>query len=87
MVKTQIMVPDDLYRKAKTIANNKEWSLAEVFRRGLEYMAEVHGHSPDEDWAMPTIACGKGKKLSAKKLQAAIEADQEDYLLDKLQRK
>ena len=36
MIKTQIQLPDELYRAAKALAARKEWSLAEVVRRGLE---------------------------------------------------
>lgn len=39
MIKTQVQLPDQLYYKAKAIAEQREWSLAEVVRRGLEYMA------------------------------------------------
>ena len=31
MVKTQIQIPDDLYRDLKRLAKRKEWSLAETF--------------------------------------------------------
>lgn len=36
MVKTQIQLSDEMYRAAKDLAARKEWSLAEVVRRGLE---------------------------------------------------
>jgi hypothetical protein len=39
MIKTQIQLPDALYHKAKAIAEQREWSLAEVVRRGIEHMA------------------------------------------------
>ena len=39
MIKTQVQLPDQLYYKAKAIAEQREWSLAEVVRRGIEYMA------------------------------------------------
>ncbi|MFC7337999.1 hypothetical protein ACFQY0_12475 [Haloferula chungangensis] len=41
MIKTQVQIPDELYRKAKQIAKEREWSLAEVMRRGLEYMTQA----------------------------------------------
>jgi len=56
MIKTQITVPDELYNKAKEIAKNREWSLAEVFRRGLEYMARTHPIPVDQDaWQIPDL--------------------------------
>jgi hypothetical protein len=55
MIKTQVQIPDELFRKAKAVAATKEWSFAEVVRRGLEYMTSVN--QPDrvsgEDWSLP----------------------------------
>jgi len=42
MVKTQVQLPDALYKEAKRIAREREISLAEVIRRGIEYMAQVY---------------------------------------------
>ncbi len=42
MVKTQVQLPDELYKEAKRIAREREMSLAEVMRRGIEYMARVY---------------------------------------------
>ena len=38
MVKTQIQIPDDLYRRVKRLAEAQEWSLAETLRRGAELL-------------------------------------------------
>ncbi len=42
MVKTQVQIPDELYHRAKQVAADKEWSFAEVVRRGLEYITRVN---------------------------------------------
>jgi hypothetical protein len=42
MIKTQIQLPDRLYREAKRVAEERELSLAEVLRRGVEYIARVY---------------------------------------------
>ncbi len=42
MIKTQVQIPDDLYKEAKRVAREREMSLAEVMRRGLEYMTQVY---------------------------------------------
>lgn len=42
MIKTQVQLPDELYRTAKAIAEQREWSFAEVVRRGLEHMAMAY---------------------------------------------
>lgn len=48
MVKTQIQIPDRLYRKAKAIAAAREISFAEVVRRGMEYVTTVYGEAEPE---------------------------------------
>ena len=41
MIRTQIQLPDALYRRAKELAEQREISLAELVRRGLEYLTSV----------------------------------------------
>jgi len=49
MTRTQVQLPDRLYRRARDLAQRQEISLAELVRRGLEYMLSV---SP-EDTSLP----------------------------------
>lgn len=42
MIKTQIQLPDDLYRALKRLAEAKEWSLAETLRRAAEQFLARH---------------------------------------------
>jgi len=42
MVRTQVQLPDELYRDAKRIAEEHEMTLAEVVRRGLEHMVRIY---------------------------------------------
>lgn len=42
MIKTQVQLPEGLYREAKRVAREREISLAEVMRRGLEYVVRVY---------------------------------------------
>jgi hypothetical protein len=42
MVKTQVQIPDHLYKEAKRISDEYEMSFAEVVRRGLEKIAVVY---------------------------------------------
>ena len=56
MIKTQIQLPDELYRTAKAIAEQREWSLAEVMRRGLEYMAVAYPlRTTEKPWELPVL--------------------------------
>jgi hypothetical protein len=56
MVKTQIQLPEELYGIAKAIAKQRQWSLAEVIRRGVEYMSILYPLSPNaSDWKLPVL--------------------------------
>lgn len=56
MIKTQVQLPDELYHKAKAIAEQREWSLAEVVRRGLEYMALLYPvREAQGGWEIPVL--------------------------------
>ena len=45
MIKTQVQIPDELFEKAKQVVASKEWSFAEIVRRGLEQMVLRHPES------------------------------------------
>ncbi len=55
MVKTQVQIPDALYREAKRIAAESEMSFAEVVRRGLEEIILHHppGRRRQDEWEPP----------------------------------
>jgi len=55
MIKTQVQLPDELYRRAKLVAKQNEWSLAETVRRGLEYITTVRPPHPgaSQPWKLP----------------------------------
>lgn len=60
MIRTQIQLPDELYRRAKQVAEQREISLAEMARRGLElFLARFpRSESAPEAWRMPCIDGG-----------------------------
>jgi hypothetical protein len=55
MKRTQIQIPDQLYALARDVAAQKEISMAELVRRGLEYMIAVtHGAAKEQqEWELP----------------------------------
>lgn len=53
MTRTQIQLPDDIYARAKKVAAMREISLAELARRGLEYILSVYAPEPTNDWGLP----------------------------------
>jgi hypothetical protein len=60
MTRTQIQLPDDLYRRAKTFAAARELSLAEITRRGLELFLERYPETPPpaDRWTLPKVNGG-----------------------------
>lgn len=59
MIKTQVQIPDDLFRRAKAVAAEREWSFAEVVRRGLEYMTLAYPvHEKPVEWEIPVLKEG-----------------------------
>ena len=54
MVRTQIQLPDALYDEVKRVAREREMSLAEVVRRGVEYITRAYpAVGSDRSWAPP----------------------------------
>jgi hypothetical protein len=55
MVRTQIQLPDDVYRELKALAEAKEWSLAEAVRRGVELLLRSYpaDPTPKAAWSLP----------------------------------
>ncbi len=54
MVKTQIQLPDVLYRDIKRLAASREWSLAETMRRAAEqFLARHRVLTPPSPWRPP----------------------------------
>jgi len=74
MVKTQVQIPDHLYREAKRIAGEYEMSLAEVVRRGLE--ALVPAYPPRKalgNWQPPRPRRLGWKGLASEQLKDAAQ--------------
>lgn len=42
MIRTQVQLPEPLYRKVQRVAREKNWSIAEVVRRGAEAVARSY---------------------------------------------
>jgi hypothetical protein len=78
MIKTQVQLPDELYFKAKAIAEQREWSLAEVVRRGIEYMALAYPvRTSAKPWALPVLKSGDFRaEFDQLDLKALAERDE-----------
>lgn len=77
MTRTQIQLPDELYQRAKTFAAQRELSLAEVTRRGLELFLDRFPSSKPQPgaWLLPCVD-GGGIKVALDTLRGIV-ADEE----------
>jgi len=55
MIRTQIQLPDETFVRAKKVCESREISLAELARRGIEYILSVYALDPNtkEEWRPP----------------------------------
>jgi hypothetical protein len=83
MTKTQIQVPEELFRELRSFAKQREWSLAETFRRAAELLLQVYPKPPEmqpTEWTPPTSGQVGWKGLSADQLRDAAFADADPRL-------
>lgn len=84
MTKTQIQVPEELLQELRAFAMQREWSLAETFRRGAELLLQVYPETvgkASEAWMPPTSNRVGWKGLSADELRNAVFADDDPRLV------
>jgi len=84
MVRTQIQIPDPLYREIKRVAQDQEWSIAEVVRRGAEevvrrYPACKSARNPA--WHLPPPIEAQLRIQDPELLKEAIRAGAEAPLM------
>lgn len=55
MTRTQIQLSDDVYARARQVCRSREISLAELARRGIEYILSVYAAQPGArgEWQPP----------------------------------
>ncbi len=79
MIRTQIQLPDELYKKARELAREHEISLAELARRGLEYVLSVYAAPKParRKWTLPESEKLGWKNLSHAKVRQILLDDAE----------
>lgn len=83
MTKTQIQVPERLIQELRGFAKQREWSLAETFRRGAELLLQVYPEASSAArvaWTPPTSSRVGWKGLSVDELRDAAFADSDPRL-------
>jgi hypothetical protein len=84
MTKTQIQVPEELFQEIRSFAKQREWSLAETFRRGAELLLQVYSEAPVKSkvaWVPPTSNRVGWKGLSPEELRDTAFADADPRLI------
>jgi hypothetical protein len=78
MIRTQIQLPDEVYARAREVCKAREISLAELARRGIEYILSVYptDPGPTTKWELPKPQRLGWKGLSDEeiKVQAHVTA-------------
>ncbi len=78
MKRTQVQVPDPLYDRAKRVAQDRDWSVSEVFRRALEqYIAECPLVDQPQEWSLPEPRSMGVEKLSHEHWRELTTADED----------
>jgi len=75
MIRTQIQLPDEVFTRAKKVCEAREISLAELARRGIEYILTVYS-TPGEtqkEWEPPNPRRLGWKGLSDTELKAEAQ--------------
>lgn len=77
MTRTQILLPDELYERAKRFGAEREISLAELTRRGLELLLARYPSTGEADrpWQLPVIDGGGLKVPLGDLRQVAFEEE------------
>jgi hypothetical protein len=76
MTRTQIQLPEPLFQRLKTIAVMRDWSVAELIRRGMEtYVQTCPEVTPQATpWTMPVLRRSGGHLLDPASVRPETEA-------------
>lgn len=86
MVKTQIQLPEHLYREAKRIAEQYEMSFAEVIRRSLERTVPAYPRRGPGSWT-PPAPLDLGLKVVLDPAELRLLANEPSYVPRRLRAK
>lgn len=77
MQRTQIQLPEPLLRQVKQIAEARDWSIAELVRRGIEaYVQTFPAPSPASkaSWSLPLLRGSGGHLTDPAKASSEAQA-------------
>jgi predicted DNA-binding ribbon-helix-helix protein len=75
MQRTQIQLPEPLFTQIKAIAQARDWSVAELIRRGMEaYVQTCTIPELESTWEMPVLRGSGGQKIDPASVRPEAEA-------------
>jgi hypothetical protein len=80
MIRTQIQLPEILYKEVQRVAATQEWSIAEVIRRGAESVVRAYPalkQKPEAGFKFPTPIGTRMLVHEARELKDLIREDAE----------
>lgn len=83
MVRTQIQLPDEVFNRVKKVCEAREISLAELARRGIEYILTVYSVPEErkEEWQPPKPRRLGWKGLSDAEIKAEAQRTNSELTL------
>lgn len=89
MTRTQIQLPDETYTRAKKLCEAREIPLAELARRGIEYILSVYAPPTDamREWQPPKPRKLGWKGLSDAELKLEAQRTNAELALTRRRRK
>lgn len=89
MTRTQIQLPDETYARAKKLCEAREIPLAELARRGIEYILSVYAPESDanRDWHPPKPRNLGWKGLSHEEIKAEAQLTNTEVRLTRRKQK
>jgi hypothetical protein len=76
MLRTQIQLPEPLYNQIKRIAAQRDWSLAEFVRRGMEAYLQTCLEPSDasDTWSLPVLRGSGGHLIDPASVKPEADA-------------
>jgi hypothetical protein len=81
MTRTQIQLPEPLFHQIKRIASARDWSVAELIRRGMEaYVKTIPETELQDAWTMPVLRGSGGHLIDPASIHPESDATQMRHL-------
>jgi hypothetical protein len=81
MTRTQIQLPEPLFHQIKSIASARDWSVAELIRRGMEaYVKTIPEAEIKKGWEMPVLRGSGGHLVDPATVHPESESAEKRHL-------